>query len=74
MEQSCCFQQQPLLLGHTWLASICLLPDKEISYSDLKALMEGSQSLLVVDVRSKEEVDKGHITGSIHIPGELYLG
>merc|ERR1712142_673865 len=41
--------------------------DKDISYADLKALLK-SQSLLLVDVRSKEEVDKGCIPGSIHIP------
>ncbi|XP_010892669.1 thiosulfate:glutathione sulfurtransferase [Esox lucius] len=43
--------------------------DKEISYSDLKALLaKNSEGLVVVDVRTKEEVDKGHIPGSIHIP------
>ncbi|XP_071753862.1 thiosulfate:glutathione sulfurtransferase [Centroberyx gerrardi] len=41
---------------------------QEISYADLKVLLAKSQSLLLVDVRSKEEVDKGHIPGSIHIP------
>ncbi|XP_022616032.1 thiosulfate sulfurtransferase/rhodanese-like domain-containing protein 1 [Seriola dumerili] len=41
---------------------------KEISYEELKALLGKSQNLLLVDVRSKEEVDKGHIPGSIHIP------
>ncbi|KAM3867148.1 LOW QUALITY PROTEIN: thiosulfate:glutathione sulfurtransferase-like [Diretmus argenteus] len=40
---------------------------KEISYADLQAL-ENSQSLFLVDVRSKEEVDQGSIPGSIHIP------
>lgn len=46
-------------------------PDnKDISYEDLKVLLEKGQSLLLVDVRSKEEVDKGRILGSIHIPGE----
>uniref|UniRef100_A0A8C1TJ94 Rhodanese domain-containing protein n=1 Tax=Cyprinus carpio TaxID=7962 RepID=A0A8C1TJ94_CYPCA len=43
--------------------------DKEISYSDLKALL-AKGSGLVVDVRSKEEVDRGRIPGSIHIPVE----
>ncbi|KAM4554512.1 thiosulfate:glutathione sulfurtransferase-like [Odontesthes bonariensis] len=43
---------------------------KEISYEDLKALMEKSQNLLLVDVRTKEEVDRGHIPGSINIPVE----
>lgn len=42
---------------------------KEISYEELKALLGKRQNLLLVDVRSKEEVDKGHIPGSIHIPG-----
>ncbi|KAM9849861.1 thiosulfate:glutathione sulfurtransferase [Aulostomus maculatus] len=41
---------------------------KEISYEDLKALMEKSQNLLLFDVRSQEEVDKGRIPGSIHVP------
>ncbi|XP_074530676.1 thiosulfate:glutathione sulfurtransferase-like isoform X2 [Halichoeres trimaculatus] len=39
----------------------------EISYEDLKALLEKSQNLVLVDVRTKEEVDKGRIPGSIHI-------
>ncbi|XP_059372646.1 thiosulfate:glutathione sulfurtransferase-like [Carassius carassius] len=43
--------------------------DKEISYADLKALL-AKGSGLVVDVRSKEEVDRGCIPGSIHIPVE----
>ncbi|KAM6923953.1 thiosulfate:glutathione sulfurtransferase-like [Xenentodon cancila] len=41
---------------------------KEISYEDLKALLGKSQNLLLVDVRTKEEVDRGHIPGSVHIP------
>ncbi|XP_062380116.1 thiosulfate:glutathione sulfurtransferase [Sardina pilchardus] len=40
----------------------------EISYSELKDLMEQCKELLLVDVRSKEEVDRGRIPGSIHIP------
>ncbi|KAF4104708.1 thiosulfate:glutathione sulfurtransferase [Onychostoma macrolepis] len=43
--------------------------DKEISYSDLKAFL-AKGSGLVVDVRSKDEVDRGRIPGSIHIPVE----
>ncbi|XP_029917128.1 thiosulfate:glutathione sulfurtransferase [Myripristis murdjan] len=42
--------------------------NKDISYEDLKVLLEKGQSLLLVDVRSQEEVDKGRIPGSIHIP------
>ncbi|XP_042274906.1 thiosulfate:glutathione sulfurtransferase [Thunnus albacares] len=41
---------------------------KEISYEDLKGLLGKSQNLLLVDVRTKEEVDKGRIPGSVHIP------
>ncbi|GAA6225314.1 thiosulfate sulfurtransferase/rhodanese-like domain-containing protein 1 [Lates japonicus] len=41
---------------------------KEISYEDLKALLGKSQNLFLVDVRNKDEVDKGRIPGSIHIP------
>lgn len=44
---------------------------KNITYADLKALMRKSQGLVLVDVRSKDEVDKGCIPGSIHIPGKL---
>ncbi|XP_010730435.1 thiosulfate:glutathione sulfurtransferase isoform X2 [Larimichthys crocea] len=41
---------------------------KEISYEDLKALVGKSQNLFLVDVRTKDEVDKGRIPGSVHIP------
>ncbi|KAL6117570.1 tstd1 [Pungitius sinensis] len=41
---------------------------KEISYEDLKALLAKSKNLLLVNVRTKEEVDKGTIQGSVHIP------
>ncbi|XP_008324904.1 thiosulfate:glutathione sulfurtransferase isoform X2 [Cynoglossus semilaevis] len=42
--------------------------NKEISYKDLKALLEKSKNLVLVDVRSQEEVAKGSIPGFIHIP------
>ncbi|XP_024139494.1 thiosulfate:glutathione sulfurtransferase [Oryzias melastigma] len=41
---------------------------KEISYEDLLALLKQNQNLVLVDVRSKAEVDNGHISGSINIP------
>ncbi|XP_069036382.1 thiosulfate:glutathione sulfurtransferase-like isoform X1 [Lepisosteus oculatus] len=41
---------------------------KVISYYELKALLGKSPDLLLVDVRTQEEVDKGKIPGSIHIP------
>ncbi|TRY59460.1 hypothetical protein DNTS_014800 [Danionella cerebrum] len=43
--------------------------DKEISYTELKSLLEKGSAVLV-DVRTKEEVDRGNIPGSIHIPVE----
>ncbi|XP_055034192.2 thiosulfate:glutathione sulfurtransferase isoform X1 [Misgurnus anguillicaudatus] len=43
--------------------------NKEISYSDLKEFLKKGSGLLV-DVRSKDEVDRGRIPGSIHIPVE----
>ncbi|KAM9795277.1 thiosulfate:glutathione sulfurtransferase [Neosynchiropus ocellatus] len=39
--------------------------NSEISYEDLKARLG---NLLLVDVRSEEEVNNGRIPGSIHIP------
>lgn len=50
-----------------------MIADKEISYTNLKALIEKSKELLLVDVRSKDEVDRGRIPGSIHIPGKLHI-
>ncbi|KAK2904224.1 hypothetical protein Q8A73_010881 [Channa argus] len=41
---------------------------KIISYAELKALVEKSQDLVLIDVRTKEEVDKGRIPGSLHVP------
>uniref|UniRef100_A0AAX7TCA8 Rhodanese domain-containing protein n=1 Tax=Astatotilapia calliptera TaxID=8154 RepID=A0AAX7TCA8_ASTCA len=41
---------------------------KEISYEELKALVGKSPNLILIDVRSEEEVAKGHIPGSINIP------
>ncbi|XP_003970293.1 thiosulfate:glutathione sulfurtransferase [Takifugu rubripes] len=40
----------------------------EISYEELKALVEKSSNLFLVDVRNKDELDKGRIPGSVHIP------
>lgn len=43
----------------------------EISYEELKALVEKSSNLFLVDVRNKEEFEKGRIPGSVHIPGKI---
>lgn len=48
-----------------------MLISAEISYEELKALVEKSSNLFLVDVRSKEELEKGVIPGSVHIPGEI---
>ncbi|XP_077388829.1 thiosulfate:glutathione sulfurtransferase [Festucalex cinctus] len=40
----------------------------DISYDDLKALLDKGQNVLLVDVRTQQEVEKGRIPGSIHIP------
>lgn len=45
----------------------------EISYESLKELLASSQNLFLVDVRTKEEVDKGRIEGSVHILGEIFV-
>lgn len=68
------FQQWLLKLCKPFNVSPLSLPDtKEISYENLKALLEKSQDLLLVDVRTKEEVEKGRIPGSVHVPRELLL-
>ncbi|KAK2849046.1 hypothetical protein Q5P01_008880 [Channa striata] len=41
---------------------------KIISYAELKALVGKSKDLVLVDVRTKDEVDKGRIPGSVNIP------
>ena len=43
----------------------------EISYEELKALVEKSSNLILVDVRNKDEFEKGRIPRSVHIPGEI---
>ncbi|MED6275947.1 hypothetical protein CHARACLAT_031873 [Characodon lateralis] len=39
-----------------------------IKYEELKALLANNKDLILIDVRSEEEVDRGRIPGSIHIP------
>ncbi|XP_034038037.1 thiosulfate:glutathione sulfurtransferase [Thalassophryne amazonica] len=41
---------------------------KQISYEALKVLLKSNQKPILIDVRSKEEVAKGQIPGSIHVP------
>ncbi|KAG7464533.1 hypothetical protein MATL_G00166680 [Megalops atlanticus] len=42
--------------------------DKGITYNELKGLLGRSSNLLLIDVRTKEEVQQGKIPGSINIP------
>jgi len=49
------------------------LPDTKISYGDVtveqaKILIESKPSLTILDVRTQEEYDSGHIEGAILIP------
>lgn len=50
---------------------MCIPAASEISYEELKALVEKSSNLFLVDVRNKDELDKGRIPGSVHIPGDI---
>ncbi|MEQ2261869.1 hypothetical protein XENORESO_017095 [Xenotaenia resolanae] len=38
-----------------------------VTYEELKALLANSKDLILIDVREKDEVDKGRIPRSIHI-------
>lgn len=40
-----------------------------ISPEELKRKLEGDQAPLVVDVRTEEAYQAGHIPGALHIPG-----
>ncbi|XP_017289824.1 thiosulfate:glutathione sulfurtransferase-like [Kryptolebias marmoratus] len=39
-----------------------------VSYNDLKGLVGKSPNLILIDVRTKEEVARGRIPGAAHIP------
>jgi rhodanese-related sulfurtransferase len=43
---------------------------KETKADELKAKLDKGEKLLVIDVRSDEEVQSGSIPGAIHIPME----
>ena len=40
---------------------------KTISVSELKRMLDDKEDLIVLDVRDKEEFEKGHIPGARHI-------
>ena len=43
---------------------------KKISAADAKARMDSGDEIVVLDVRTKEEFDAGHIAGAILVPNE----
>ncbi len=47
---------------------------KETKADELKAKLEKGEKVLVIDVRSDEEVKSGSIPGAIHIPMERLEG
>lgn len=47
---------------------------RQLSYEEAKAWMDGDASVIVVDVRTKEEYEAGHIPGAVLIPNETIEG
>ena len=47
---------------------------RQLSYEEAKEWMDGDASVIVVDVRTKEEYEAGHIPGAILIPNETIKG
>jgi len=43
---------------------------KKISAADAKARMDSGDTIIILDVRTQEEYDAGHIAGAILIPNE----
>ena len=41
---------------------------KQISVEEVKEGLEKNDNMIILDVRSKEEVERGKIEGSIHVP------
>lgn len=42
----------------------------KLTAEEAKAMMDGSEDIIVVDVRTQEEYDEGHIPNSVLIPNE----
>ncbi|MBA4373717.1 MAG: hypothetical protein C0402_12765 [Thermodesulfovibrio sp.] len=40
---------------------------KEVSVQDVKKMMDNKEKVVFLDVRDKEEYDKGHLPGAIHM-------
>ena len=46
---------------------------KKISAEDAKARMDSGDTIVILDVRTKEEYDAGHISGAILVPNETIV-
>ena len=46
---------------------------KKISAADAKARMDSGDTIIILDVRTQEEYDAGHIAGAILIPNETIV-
>lgn len=46
---------------------------RKISAADAKARMDSGDELIILDVRTQEEFDAGHIAGAILVPNETIL-
>ena len=46
---------------------------KKISAADAKARMDSGDTIVILDVRTKEEYDAGHIAGAILVPNETIV-
>lgn len=44
------------------------IENKEISYKKLQDMIKKDPSAILIDVRSKQEYEEGHLEGSINIP------
>lgn len=44
------------------------LDNREISYKKLKEIIKNNPKAILLDVRSKQEYNEGHLDGSINIP------
>ena len=46
---------------------------KKISAADAKARMDSGDEIIILDVRTQEEYDAGHIAGAILVPNETII-
>ncbi|MEZ4627618.1 MAG: rhodanese-like domain-containing protein [Eubacteriales bacterium] len=46
---------------------------RKISAADAKARMDSGDAIIVLDVRTKEEFDTGHIPGAVLLPNETII-